>query len=776
VAGLASRGTPRGGCCGGNAGAMAGAGPPGMPPVTPAGTKPVAPAGTRAAAGCAPGGPCLGDGCWEDGDGDLAGSLTAAEIAALAAMDRASDPEDDAAERDAGRSGAAPAALGCWPTGPAGAERCSPPGAGPVEALAGLTPRRLGAGGGFDAGGVADRVPAGPVLAGLAAGKWAAGVASASDDELAGLMIAWRRVASWAAAGELAAVAELGRRRQAQVSAGADRHLAEHVGDEVAMALTLTSWAADRLVDRAQGLARLPKTMAALAAGDIDVPKALVVLGELSGLGAVHAGRVEAAVIGRAAEWTTGELRRAVRRQVIAADPAAARRRKQQAAKQARVERWAEDAGTAALAGRDLPPAGVLAVDAHLTAWAKRLKAAGRGGTLDQLRAQVYLALLNGQPPDTLLLTAPGLGRPTPGPDSASPPGATHGAREPSDAPFRGGPAGAPSSASPPGATHGAREPSDAPFQGGPAGAPGSASPPGAPHGSGNSAGTHDQGSRTGAAAEAGRGAAPSPDGSRPAPGRPGINTSHREETTPPAPAAGKPSGRASGRPPASRPSRAAGPAGPPLRGSVHLVLPLSTWLGWSASPGEVAGFGPLDAADSRALAAALARDPATTWCVTVTGHDGRAAAHGCATTAPGPPPGRPATPRAGPGPPPPPNVRTWLAGVSLAWLETTDCSHRRASPGYRPSPALTHLVQVRQVTCTAPGCRRPATACDFEHTIPYHKGGRSCECNAGPCCRRHHRAKQASGWHLAQPCPGTFIWTTPHGRSYQTGPEPYPA
>ena len=115
-----------------------------------------------------------------------------------------------------------------------------------------------------------------------------------------------------------------------------------------------------------------------------------------------------------------------------------------------------------------------------------------------------------------------------------------------------------------------------------------------------------------------------------------------------------------------------------------------------------------------------------------------------------------------------------WLAGVSLAWLETGECSHRRESPGYRPSPALTHLIQVRQVTCIAPGCRRPAVSCDFEHTIPYHQGGRSCECNGGPCCRRHHRAKQANGWQLAQPRPGTFVWTTPHGRRYLTRPEPY--
>jgi hypothetical protein len=654
----------------------------------------------------------------EDSEWDPAGSLTAEEIATLAALDRASAGADDADAWDEGRGDAAPMAPGCSLRGPwlPGDELDSPPGGEPVEALPGLMPRHLGTGGGFDAGGVADRVPPGPVLAGLTADKWASGLSRVTDDELAGLMIAWRRVASWATAGELAAVAELSRRRQAQVAAGADAHLAEHAGDEVAMALTLTPWAGGRLVDRAQGLARLPKTMAALAAGEIDVPKALVILSELSGLGDVHASRVEAAVIGRAAKWTTGELRRAARRQAIAADPSAASRRKTQAEKLARVERWTEDAGTAALAGRDLPPAGVLAADAHLTGWAKRLKAAGLSGNLDQLRSQVYLALLNSQPPETLLPTG------TPGPGSP--------VAQPSETPLR---TGTPSPGSP----------ADAGGPGGP----------------------------TAAADEAGDAGVGSYRDSLRASGPPGAQIGCDAGASAFSPAARKPSHPASGPTPASLPSQEPSPA---LRGSVNLVLPLSTWLGWSLSPGEVAGFGPLDAADSRALAAALARDPATKWCVTVTGSDGRAVAHGCAKAAPGRPSAEPIGPHEGPGPPPPPGIRMWLAGISLAWLETGECSHRRESPGYRPSAALTHLIQIRQVTCIAPGCRRPAVSCDFEHTIPYHQGGRSCECNGGPCCRRHHRAKQASGWQLAQPSPGTFVWATPHGRRYLTRPDPY--
>src|ERR1051326_2612720 len=62
---------------------------------------------------------------------------------------------------------------------------------------------------------------------------------------------------------------------------------------------------------------------------------------------------------------------------------------------------------TAALAGRDLPPASVLAADRNLTALARQLKGAGAPGTLDQLRAQVYLSLLTGTSLGSLIPTGP---------------------------------------------------------------------------------------------------------------------------------------------------------------------------------------------------------------------------------------------------------------------------------------------------------------------------------------------------------------------------------
>lgn len=106
---------------------------------------------------------------------------------------------------------------------------------------------------------------------------------------------------------------------------------------------------------------------------------------------------VESAVIGRAPGQTSGQLRAATKRAALAVDSAAARKRRERAQQDARVEVWDEHSGTAALAGRDLPPADVLAADKRIDALAKHLKATGLDGTLDQLRARVYTALLLGR-------------------------------------------------------------------------------------------------------------------------------------------------------------------------------------------------------------------------------------------------------------------------------------------------------------------------------------------------------------------------------------------
>ncbi|MGD0687188.1 MAG: HNH endonuclease signature motif containing protein, partial [Streptosporangiaceae bacterium] len=129
-----------------------------------------------------------------------------------------------------------------------------------------------------------------------------------------------------------------------------------------------------------------------------------------------------------------------------------------------------------------------------------------------------------------------------------------------------------------------------------------------------------------------------------------------------------------------------------------------------------------------------------------------------------------------GTGPPGGAGQIPWLAGITIKWLETEACGHARETRAYQPSPALRHLIKTRDQTCSFPGCRRPARRCDDDHTQPFDQGGRTCECNLTPLCRRHHAAKQAPGWHLQQPQPGTLTWTFPSGRTRTVTPPPYPA
>jgi hypothetical protein len=128
----------------------------------------------------------------------------------------------------------------------------------------------------------------------------------------------------------------------------------------------------------------------------IDVRRAEVFARELLVLDDELAVRAEALVMPRAADLTTGQLAAALQRAVRAVDPGAAERRKKQAEKEGRVEAWTEPGrGTAALAGRDLPAAEVIAADKRITAAARWLHGHGARGDMDWLRSRAYLGFLN---------------------------------------------------------------------------------------------------------------------------------------------------------------------------------------------------------------------------------------------------------------------------------------------------------------------------------------------------------------------------------------------
>jgi Domain of unknown function (DUF222) len=556
----------------------------------------------------------------------------------------------------------------------------------------------------FEAGGAADVMPPCSVLAELTGQALEAGLERLSDDELVGVMRASHRVLSWQSLVELAAVEELAARRRAEGEQGGPRP-DDRAAAEIAAALTLTGRSASILLGTAFGVVRMPEVAAALAAGEIDLARATVFVEELAQLGWLQASFIGGKNLLAARGLTTSQLRDLLRREVLAADPEAVRRRQRAARADARVQSWSEASGNGALAGRELSPDRALLADRHIGALASALKAAGMPGTLDQIRAEVFVTLLSGQSPQHLLPAGPGL----------SP------AYMPAAGALLDEVMGAPSGA-----------------------------------------------------------AIPEPDAEDLLPGLP-------PDDLPPADPSWQdllPAGiRADDLLPAGRAARnPSWPAGP--LGTVHLTIPWSTWLGLCDRPGEVAGHGPVDAWTGRELAQRLRESDATRYCVTVTTDDGHPLGHACATTPPPSGAGPPAAtgPPSGAGPPsasgPPVDTEraaAWIAGLGFEWLSSGACDHSRQTPAYRPGRSLDHLIKIRNPTCTAPGCKRPAWQCDIDHVVPFHLGGRTCECNCHPACRRHHRCKGSRGWHLDMPAPGVLAWRLPHGRTYLTSAEPYP-
>jgi Domain of unknown function (DUF222) len=213
-------------------------------------------------------------------------------------------------------------------------------------------------------------------------------------------------------------------------------------------------------------------------------------------------------------------------------------------------------------------------------------------------------------------------------------------------------------------------------------------------------------------------------------------------------------------------------PVPAPVPALVNLLVPAATLLGLSAAPAQAGAWGLLDADDTRAVVTAAAAHPSTRWCLTLTGPDGTAIAHGCAR---GPRPGLVDDLA----PQPPPVQAAQLAellrrlNLTLTPIAHGSCDHAGAEGHYVPSRNLRHLVRARTATCDAPGCHNPAATADLDHTRPWPDGPTE-QCNLAPRCRTHHRAKQAPDWAVEQLAPGVTRWTLPSGRSHVTTPTKY--
>ncbi|WP_246540977.1 HNH endonuclease signature motif containing protein [Mycobacterium spongiae] len=93
------------------------------------------------------------------------------------------------------------------------------------------------------------------------------------------------------------------------------------------------------------------------------------------------------------------------------------------------------------------------------------------------------------------------------------------------------------------------------------------------------------------------------------------------------------------------------------------------------------------------------------------------------------------------------------------------------AEPRYRPSATVAALVRARDLTCRAPGCDRPATDCDLDHTIAFADGGTTHPSNLKCLCRTHHLLATFWGWRAQQLPDGTVIWRLADHQTYVTTP-----
>jgi hypothetical protein len=188
-------------------------------------------------------------------------------------------------------------------------------------------------------------------------------------------------------------------------AAGSDAELAQDLAaSEIRAALAWTRRAAEAQLDLARDLVgRHPRVWEALRRGEIDLPKARVVIDQTAHLDQETARQVADVALERAGRETTGQLRARIQRLVIAVDPDSARGRYEARLKDRRVVIEATEAGTANLFGIDLPAADTTAAMRRINRLARSAKTADDHRTLDQIRADILLDLLNGRDPSQKL-------------------------------------------------------------------------------------------------------------------------------------------------------------------------------------------------------------------------------------------------------------------------------------------------------------------------------------------------------------------------------------
>jgi hypothetical protein len=154
------------------------------------------------------------------------------------------------------------------------------------------------------------------------------------------------------------------------------------------------------------------------------------------------------------------------------------------------------------------------------------------------------------------------------------------------------------------------------------------------------------------------------------------------------------------------------------IRPTVHVTVPVLTLLGVDDAPGELDGYGPIDAETARWLAANA-----------------------------------------------PSFTRLLTHPVSGAVLDVDRES-------YRVPADMRRWLQVRDETCRFPGCTRRAKTCELDHTDDWAADhGKTAHDNLAHLCSNHHHLKHDTAWSVKHLSDGVLEWTSLTGAHYRTTP-----
>jgi hypothetical protein len=114
--------------------------------------------------------------------------------------------------------------------------------------------------------------------------------------------------------------------------------------------------------------------------------------------------------------------------------------------------------------------------------------------------------------------------------------------------------------------------------------------------------------------------------------------------------------------------------------------------------------------------------------------------------------------------------IRRWLGHAHVTVKPVIDLANQAPVDGYEIPDRLREAVHLITPTDCFPFATNQGRRQDIDHTDPYDDTGPPGQTRIGnlaPLTRFHHRIKTHTGWEVRQPFPGTFIWRSPHGRTY---------